>query len=373
MNYTEEELKTLIAGIGKPDARAMDEARKRQAELAKPPGSLGRLEWLGIRLAGITGRVHNTLEKRDLLVFCADNGVVEEGVSSAPKSVTLAQTVNLSRGKTGGAVLARRFGCRLRVCDVGVDAEIREPGVIPRKIARGTRNLAKEPAMTREEAVRAILTGAELVRESVRDGAKAVGIGEMGIGNTTTSSAVLSVLTGLDAELLTGRGGGLTDAGFEKKISVIREAIARMKPDPSDVPDVLSKVGGLDLCAMTGAFLGAAHERIPAVIDGFISVVAALCAFRMCSDAGAYMIPSHASREIGYKIASEELGLPPLFDLEMRLGEGSGVPVAMTILDAACAVMNEMATFPEAGIDDGYLDPIRADPRSLGEETEGGR
>ena len=366
-------LQENIRRIRPPDEKAASACRARWNRIAKPLYGLGVLEEMLVRIAAMQGSAEPDIRKKALVVFCADNGVVEEGVSSAPKSVTLAQTVNLSRGKTGGAVLARRFGCRLRVCDVGVDAEIREPGVIPRKIARGTRNLAKEPAMTREEAVRAILTGAELVRESVRDGAKAVGIGEMGIGNTTTSSAVLSVLTGLDAELLTGRGGGLTDAGFEKKISVIREAIARMKPDLRDVPDVLSKVGGLDLCAMTGAFLGAAHERIPAVIDGFISVVAALCAFRMCSDAGAYMIPSHASREIGYKIASEELGLPPLFDLEMRLGEGSGVPVAMTILDAACAVMNEMATFPEAGIDDGYLDPIRADPRSLGEETEGGR
>ncbi len=356
-----EELKTLIDGILPPDERAAESARKRQGELAKPPGSLGRLEELAVRLAGITGRVCSTLDDKVLLVFCADNGVVEEGVSSAPQSVTAAQTVQLTRGKTGASSIAAKLGCRVRVCDVGVAADLGTcPAVIDRKIAYGTKNIAKGPAMTREEAVEALLTGVQLALDAVREGADVLGVGEMGIGNTTTSAAVLSVLCGKPARDVTGRGGGITEDAYRKKISVIEKAIALNRPDPLDPIDVLSKVGGFDLAAMTGAFLGAAKARVPAVIDGFISVVAALCAARLCPAAGAFLIPSHASAEIGYKTAMDALGLAPLFDLGMRLGEGSGCPIAMAVLDAACAAMNGMATFSEARIDDGYLDPIRA-------------
>jgi nicotinate-nucleotide--dimethylbenzimidazole phosphoribosyltransferase len=361
MEYTEERLGMLIGGIAPPDGRAMEDARKRQAELAKPPGSLGRLEDLSVQLAGITGRVKNTLENRMLLVFCADNGVTEEGVSSAPQSVTAAQTVNLTRGKTGASSIAAALGCRVIVCDVGVNADLSAyPAVIGRKIAYSTKNIAKGPAMTRDEAIRAILTGADLAADTAEQGADVLGIGEMGIGNTTTSSAVLSVLTGTPVCDVTGRGGGITDAAYHKKISVIEEAIVRNRPDPEDPVDVLSKVGGFDLAAMTGAYLGAAKARVPAVMDGFISVVAALCAVRLCPVSAAFLIPSHASYEIGYGIAVNALRKKPLFDLGMRLGEGSGCPVAMMMLDAACAAMNGMATFPEARIDDGYLDPIRA-------------
>jgi len=337
----------------------MDAARKRQAELAKPPGSLGRLEDLSIQLAGITGQVKNTLDRKELLVFCSDNGVVEEGVSSAPQSVTLAQTVNLTRRKTGASVIAGHFGCHVRVCDVGVNADISEPAVINRKIAYGTQNIAKTAAMSREQAVRAILTGMELAEETAKDGANVIGIGEMGIGNTTTSSAVLAVLTDSAVPDVTGRGGGITDESYQKKLRVIESAIRLNQPDKDDVIDVLAKVGGFDLCAMCGAFLGAARMRIPAVIDGFISVVAALCAVRLCPTVREYLIPSHASYEIGYRIAIDELGLAPLFDLGMRLGEGSGCPIAMMMLDAACAVMNDMATFAEADINDDYLTDIR--------------
>ena len=191
-------------------------------------------------------------------------------------------------------------------------------------------------------------------------GADVLGVGEMGIGNTTTSAAVLSVLTGTPVSGVTGRGGGITDAAYQKKLTVIEEAIERNRPDPSDPVDVLAKVGGFDLAAMTGAFLGAAKARVPAVTDGFISVVAALCAVRLCPETAAFLIPSHASTEIGYSVAMRALGQKPLFELGMRLGEGSGCPIAMTILDAACAAMNDMATFSEAQIDDGYLDPIHA-------------
>ena len=312
------------------DEAAMAAARERQAQLAKPPGSLGRLEDLSVQLAGITGKVHNRIEKKHLLVFAADNGVVEEGVSSAPQSVTLMQTINLTRHKTGASTLCKHFGCEITVCDVGVNADIKEPKVLNKKIAYGTQNIVKGPAMSREQAVQAIMTGIELAQN-----------------------------TDADVEAVTGRGGGITDASFLKKKQVIKDAITINNPDKNDIVDVLAKVGGFDIAAMCGAFLGCAAKRCPVVIDGFISAVAALCAYKLCPNAVQYFIPSHASYEIGYKLAMDAMNLQPLFLLGMRLGEGSGCPLAFEILDAACAIINDMATFDQAGIDDGYLDEIR--------------
>ena len=352
----QEKIEALVRAVQPLDQKAMLAAEAHQARLAKPPGSLGRLEELSVQLAGITGKVHNELPRKQLLVFAADNGVVAEGVSSAPQSVTMQQTINLTRGKTGAAVLAKRFGCGLTVCDVGVNADICESAVLNRKIAYGTQNICAGPAMTREQALQAILTGAAVAKNVDAD---AVGIGEMGIGNTTTSSAVLAVLLGADVDKVTGRGGGITEESFRKKKAVIRTAIAVNRPNRDDVIDVLAKVGGFDLAAMCGAFLGAAASRRAAVIDGFISAVAALCAVRLCPLVRGYLIPSHASFEIGYRLAMEEMALRPLFDLGMRLGEGSGCPLAFQVLDAACAVMNNMASFDEAGINDDYLDEIR--------------
>ena len=352
----QKELDALVREVLPLDRGAMTAAEEYQARLAKPPGSLGRLEEISIQLAGITGRVHNALNKKQLLVFAADNGVVAEGVSSAPQSVTKQQTINLMRGKTGAAVLAKHFGCGLTVCDVGVNADIYESAVLNRKIAYGTQNICTGPAMTREQTLQAILTGAEIARTVDAD---VIGVGEMGIGNTTTSSAVLAVLLGADVEAVTGRGGGITEESFHKKKAVIRTAIEVNRPNRDDVVDVLSKVGGFDLAAMCGAFLGAAAARRPAVIDGLISAAAALCAVRLCPNVRGYLVPSHASFEIGYRLAMEAMDLRPLFDLGMRLGEGSGCPLAFQVLDAACAVINDMATFDEAGINDDYLDEIR--------------
>ena len=352
----QKELDALVRAVAPLDRSAMTAADEYQARLAKPPGSLGRLEEISIQLAGITGRVHNALNKKQLLVFAADNGVVAEGVSSAPQSVTKQQTINLMRGKTGAAVLAKHFGCGLTVCDVGVNADIYESTVLNRKIAYGTQNICTGPAMTREQTLQAILTGAEIARTVDAD---VIGVGEMGIGNTTTSSAVLAVLLGADVEAVTGRGGGITEESFRKKKAVIRTAIEVNRPDRDDVVGVLSKVGGFDLAAMCGAFLGAAAARRPAVIDGLISAAAALCAVRLCPNVHGYLVPSHASFEIGYRLAMEAMDLRPLFDLGMRLGEGSGCPLAFQVLDAACAVINDMATFDEAGINDDYLDEIR--------------
>lgn len=346
----------LIQGVRPLNQDAMTAARMRQQQLAKPPGSLGRLEDLSVQVAGITGNVHNQIKQKHLLVFAADNGVVEEGVSSAPQSVTLMQTINLTRAKTGAATLCQHFGCPITVCDVGINAGISVPEIVNRKIAYGTHNIAKEPAMDRAQAIQAILVGAELAMQTEAD---VIGIGEMGIGNTTTSSAVLCVLLGADVEAVTGRGGGLTDQSFLKKKQVIQTAIERNNPDPADAIDVLAKVGGFDLAAMCGAFLGCAVSHRPVVIDGFISAVAALCAARMCPDAVGYFVPSHASYEIGYQLAMNAMQLEPMLLLNMRLGEGSGCPFAFEILDAACAILSNMATFDQAGIDDGYLEEIR--------------
>ncbi len=350
------ELEKIIADIEIPCRAAMEEARRHQARLAKPPGSLGRLEDISVQLAGITGKVHNYPQKKHLLVFAADNGVIAEGVSSAPQSVTLKQAINLTKAKTGASVLAKHFGCDITVCDVGINADVKEPKVLDRKIAYGTKNIAFEPAMTRQQAIQAIMTGAELASNTEAD---IIGIGEMGIGNTTTASAVLAVLTDTDAEKVTGRGGGLTDSAFQKKKAVIKQAIAINNPDKDDIPDTLSKVGGFDIAAMCGAFLGAAATHRPVVIDGFISAVAALCAVKLCPDVRSYLIPSHASYEIGYQLAMEALKLKPMLLLEMRLGEGSGCPLAFQIVESACAVMNKMATFEDADIDDEYLEEIR--------------
>ena len=260
---------------------------------------------------------------------------------------------------TGMSSIAHYFGDQVRVVDLGIADPYDAPQIIDRRIAPGTKNFMYEPAMTRAQAVEAILVGEEMAKKAHEEGVSVIGVGEMGIGNTTTSSAVLCALTGLSVEQVTGRGGGINDAAFLHKKEVIQTGLTLHKPDPNDPVDVLSKVGGFDLAAMCGAFLGAARYRLPVVIDGFISVVAALCAARLCPAAAEYMFPSHASFEIGYAKAAEELGLEPWLLMNMRLGEGSGCPLAFRLLEAACAFTNNMATFDEASIDDGYLDEIR--------------
>ena len=353
--------------IAPADGAAVEAARARQESLAKPPHSLGKLEDISVKLAGITGKLFNPVEKRRVLIFSSDNGIAHEGVASAPQSVTLSQTINFTRGLTGVAVLAKHFGAELDVMDVGIDAEFSQPGVRNLKIARGTRNFAKEPAMTRALCERALEIGVEAARRAKRDGMDIIGVGEMGIGNTSTSSAVLSVLLGLPASETVSRGAGINDEAYLRKVRLIDEAIARYSPDPKDPADILTKVGGFDIAAMCGAFLGAASERLPVVIDGFISAVAALCAFRMDPLAADYMFPSHASRERGYALAMDAMALEPMLQLDMRLGEGSGCPIAFEIIAAAESVIKNMATFQEAAIDDGYLSEIRASKRFQGE------
>ena len=265
---TEQELQAYIAAIRPADEAAMAAARRRQAELAKPPGSLGKLEEMAVRMAGVTGQVCPEVKKCRVAVFAADNGVVAEGVSCAPRSVTLQQAVNMTRRKTGMSALAKTFGDDVAVYDVGIAADVHCPDVIDRKVRYGTADLAVEPAMTRAEALQALAVGVEAAAQAKADGISVLGIGEMGIGNTTTSAAVLSVLLDAAVETVTGRGGGLTDEGFDRKKQVLRRALALHRPDKNDVLDVLHKVGGLDIAAMTGAFLGCAHEGIAAAASG---------------------------------------------------------------------------------------------------------
>lgn len=357
---TEQELSAYIQAIRPADEAAMAVARRRQERLAKPPGSLGQLEDMSIRLAGVTGQIFPPMDKCRVAVFAADNGVVAEGVSCAPPSVTLQQAVNMTRRKTGMSAMAAAFGDDVAVVDVGIDGDVPPVGILDRKVRRGTGSIAREDAMTRQQVLTAMVAGIEQAARSKADGVTALGIGEMGIGNTTTSAAVLAALTGADIEAVTGRGGGLTDEGFLRKKTVLRQALALHRPDKHDVIGVLAGVGGLDLAAMTGAFLGCARQRIPAAVDGFISITAALCAVRLCPAVRDVLFLSHDSYEVGYRIAAEELALQPCLRLNMRLGEGSGCPLLFRILEGACGVMRGMATFDEASIEDGYLDEIRA-------------
>ena len=356
-----DELERYMTGIRPLDCEAMESARTWLDGLAKPPGSLGKLEDIAATLAGISGKLRYDAEKRCVIIMASDNGVVEEGVASAPQAVTHTQTVSFTKGVTGVAVLAKLFRADLLVVDVGVNADIDNPLVRSKKIRKSTWNIARREAMTRGEAERAILTGAETAIEAVRDGYTLLGAGEMGIGNTTTSSAVLCALTGMPVRQATGKGAGLKDDAYERKIGAIEAALRINKPDASDPIGVLAKVGGFDIAAMAGVYLGAAYARAPVVIDGFISMVAALAASRLNPLAKGYMLASHSSREQGYEHAARALGIEPCLNLNMRLGEGSGCPLMFAIIDAACAIMRDMGTFGQAGIGDEYLNEIKVD------------
>lgn len=353
------EVFNVINNIEKVNEASILEAKKRVDSLAKPLGSLGKLEDISVKLAGITGKIKNNINKKCIIILSSDNGVVEEGVSSAPQYVTLAQTINFSKGLTGVAVLAKENNADLFVVDIGVNCDGEIPGAINKKIRKGTYNISKGPAMSYEEALKAINIGIDMVREVKEKGYDIVGVGEMGIGNTTTSSAVLASLINCNIEDVVGKGGGLTKEAFEKKKEVIKRAIEINSPNASDPIDIVAKVGGFDLAGMVGVFLGCAYYKIPVVIDGFISAVAALVATKLCEDVKGYLISSHFSKELGYIIAMKEIGLEPMLNLDMRLGEGSGCPIAFSVVSYACAMMNNMATFSEAEIDPSYLEEVR--------------
>ena len=342
-------LQEAVKRIKPLDEKAMDRASKRWNSIAKPLHSLGALETMLIKIAGMTGSEDIHLEKKGLIAMCADNGVVEEGVTQTGQEVTAIVAENFLAGTTTACVMCKKCGARLFPVDVGmaVDTKVRTD----LKVAMGTRNMTKGPAMTREEAIRGIEAGIAVAEELKEKGYQLLATGEMGIGNTTTSSAVASVLLGKPVEDMTGRGAGLSSEGLNRKIKAIKKAIALNNPDRSDVIDVLAKVGGLDIAGMAGVFLGGAALGVPVVMDGFISCVAALIAQRICPNAGEYMIPSHVSREPAAHLILKELGKEAVLHAGMCLGEGTGAVALFPVLDLAEAVYNSMSTFGDINVE----------------------
>lgn len=344
-------LDTLCESVGELDEAAMETARLRQNELTKPPGSLGRLEELSIQLAGITGNAQPEIEDKAVIVMAGDHGVTAERVSAFPAEVTPQMVVNFLNGGAAINVLAHLAGARVVVVDVGVAVPLEpHPDLVIHKVALGTANMAQGSAMTREQAEAAIAVGVEVVRKEIAHGLDLVAAGDMGIGNTTPSAAITAVLIGAPVADVVGRGTGVDDAGLARKIAVVERALARNHPDQDDPVDVLTKVGGLEIAGLVGVILGAAAGRVPVVIDGFISAAAALLAAHLKPEVKAYLIASHQSTEIGHRMILERLGLQPLFDLRMRLGEGTGAVLAMHFIEAATRILAEMATFGEAGV-----------------------
>jgi len=344
-------LEQTLHGIESINKEVMKQAWDRIDNLTKPIGSLGEIENIIAKMAGITGSIHNKINKKNVVIMCADNGVVEEGVSNCPKSVTATVTNNFTKEITGVYVLSKFAGSDITVVDVGVDADFNNPKIINKKIAYGTMNMMKGPAMTREQTIKAIEVGIETVDDLVREGYDLFGTGEMGVGNTATSAAILSVFSGLEVEMSVGMGSGITQDQFINKKSVIKKSIEVNKPDKNDVIDVLSKVGGFDIAALCGCFLAAAKNRMPIVIDGFIASAAALCAYELNPLVIGYIFASHLSAEPGAAFIMNEIGLKPMLNLNMRLGEGSGCPLAFNIIEAALFTMDNMGTFEEATLD----------------------
>ncbi len=332
------------------DAAALS-AKRRWDLIAKPIGSLGLLEDSIIRIAALTGSDDVQLKKRAVFVFCADNGVVAEGVTQTGPEVTAIVAENLTRGDTSVCRMAAVAHAEIVPIDMGMLTASQNSKILDRRVACGTKNMVFGPAMTKEEAVAGICSGIELVREFKEKGYGIIATGEMGIGNTTTSSAVASVLLGRPVTSVTGRGAGLSDEGLVRKIDAIERAIKANRPDPSDPLDVLSKLGGFDIAGMVGAFIGGAICRVPIIIDGFISAVSALIAKRLCPNAACALFPSHVSAEPAGMMVLEELGLVPLITAGMRLGEGTGAVALLPLLDMGLAVYNGMATFDDIGIE----------------------
>lgn len=351
-------VETLEKIIGAEES-AVKAAWERLDNLTKPIGSLGEMENIAAKMAGITGNIYNEITKKNTVIMCSDNGVCEEGVSACPQSLTITVTNNFTRGITGVAVLSKFVGADITVIDVGVNGEFENPKIINKKIAYGTKNMAREAAMTREQAIKAIEIGIETIDNLVKEGYGMFGTGEMGIGNTSTSAAVLSAISGIPVDTVVGKGSGLTEEMFKNKREVIKKAIAINKPNRDDVIDVLSKVGGFDIAALCGCFLGAAKNRVPIVIDGFISSAAALCAYKLNKKVKDFIFPSHLSAEPGASYMMSEIGLDPILNLKMRLGEGSGCPLAFNVIDAAIYAMNNMGTFEEASIVSDFFVDIR--------------
>ena len=345
------QLTKLLEAIGAPRAAAAVEAQRHLDALTKPPGSLGRLEELAVRLSALTGRPPRVAAPV-IFTFAADHGVVSEGVSAYPQSVTAQMVENFLRGGAAVNVLARQAGARVVVADFGVATPLGTPvGLVVRRIAAGTANMAFGPAMTREQAVEAVEAGAALAEEAIAEGADLVGTGEMGIGNTTAASAITAAVTGAPADLVTGRGTGVDDAGRARKVATVRRALEMNTPDASDGLDVLAKVGGFEIAGLVGVILAGAAHRVPIALDGFIAGAAALVAVTLAPDARHALFASHRSAEPGHALALRHLGLEPYLALDMRLGEGTGAALFVPLARATAAIYAEMATFKSAGVD----------------------
>jgi len=342
-------LQQTLEAIKPTDRAVMAAAQKEIDYCLKPPGSLGKLEDIARQIAGITGQVHNAIKRKAIVVMMADNGVYAEGIAMYPQDITRIGADFVTSGRMGINFLANYAGADLIAVDIGIQVDVDLPRVIKRKIRYGTANFLKQPAMTREEAIRAIEVGIEVTNAAIDQGYDLIGTGEIGIGNTTASSAVLYAFTGAPIERVVGRGAGLTDEAFERKKAVVKQAIHLHRPDPDDPLDVLSKVGSLDIAGMVGAYLASAARRVPVVTDGLISNVAALAAMRLKPEAVEYMIPSHLSFEPGAKLLREITGLEPMLDMNMRLGEGTGCALMFSIIEASLRMIEEMGTFAIIG------------------------
>jgi len=342
-------LEEYIKEIGELDQNIMKKAQDKIDNLTKPKGSLGRLEELAVLICGIKRELNPKIEKKVIFTLAADHGIVEEKVSAYPQEVTKQMVYNFISGGAGINVLARHIGAKVIVVDIGVKEDIISDKVISKKIDYGTKNFLKEPAMTRQQAIKSIISGIELVEE-MKDEIDIVGTGDMGIGNTTPSSAIVAAIIGCEVEKVTGRGTGINDEIYKRKIEVIKKGIDINRPDPNDPIDVLSKVGGFEIGGIAGIILGCAKNRIPVVIDGFISGAGALIAYKLNPLTKNYMIASHLSVEKGHKILLDYIGLKPLLNLDLRLGEGTGAALGISLVEASIKILKEMASFEQAGV-----------------------
>jgi len=347
-------LTSTIEKIKPLDNTAMAGAKARQDQLTKPAGSLGRLEELSIQIAGIQGKARPEIKNKAIITMAGDHGVVDEKIGNWPREVTAQMVENFLRGGAGINVLARQAGARIVFVDMGIASDLKpNKQLIVKKIGYGTKNMCQGPAMTEEQAIKAVEAGIEIVEGEAKKGLDIVGTGDMGIGNTTASSAIFAAISGKKAEEVTGRGTGLSDEQLNHKIDVIKRALAVNKPDSDKPIEVLVKVGGYEIGGLAGVILGAAASRIPVVIDGFISGAAALIATKLAPQAKDYLIAAHCSAEAGHAAMLKYMSLKPVLNLEMRLGEGTGAAVGIMIAEAAVRTLNEMATFAEAGVSDG--------------------
>jgi len=346
-------LEEIIKQIKPLDETAMQSARARQDTLTKPRGSLGKLEELSIQLAGMKAEPFPSVERKAVIVMAADHGVAHEGVSAYPSEVTAQMVLNFLRGGAAINVLARQAGARVAIVDIGVATDFEPmPGLLQRKVMCGTRNQAQGPAMTRAEAEQALQVGVDILNDEADRGLDIVATGDMGIGNTTPSSAIAAVLTGRPVAQVVGRGTGIDDQGLERKIKVIERSLAVNRPDANNALDVLHKVGGLEIAGLAGVMIAAASRRVPVVVDGFISTAAAMIAVGLAPAARNYLIAAHQSVEIGHQAMLKHLNLAPLLDLNLRLGEGTGAALAFHLIEASTRILREMATFDEAGVSD---------------------